>query len=145
MDRLFSFLENMRERPEHARRTFAMIIAFGVTLILLMLWLVFLFPHALQVADKRAAEQKTALPNQPNPTNQDTTQSKDWNQVWSEMQDKYGVPASGTGTNNPTETNTSAENTTSVAPSNGPTGTGAGTAPSDDDVPPPPGATPGGF
>lgn len=100
MDRIFSFLERMRARPEHARRTFAFGVAGGFTTLLLIVWGFFLLPNSIGTIRENAPV--VPAPNTTNTPGASASPKEDWQTVWARMQAEYGVDAPTNGGNNTT-------------------------------------------
>lgn len=113
MDRFFTFLENMRNKPEHTRRNFAIGVSTGVTFVLLVIWGFFILPRSISTAAKGGSGTVVAIPT-PDQTASQNTQGggQDWQATWNQMQAKYGTNSNGTlqaNTEATTNTNTSAD------------------------------------
>jgi hypothetical protein len=120
MNWLFSFLDRMRSRSPAARRTFALGVSTGFTVICALIWIVFQLPQSFQTVASSAAATNIAPPGldlggQPAPTDPMTDPTADpndptapsgtgdWSTLWAEMQSEYGTGAGGgTGSVQPT-------------------------------------------
>ncbi len=97
IDRFFAFLEHMRTQPEHTRRTFALSVSAGITLLLLIIWGVFVLPRSISNASNAQKTSATNVldvpaPDQSAKESTGNTQA-DWATSWNELQAKYGSSA----------------------------------------------------